>query len=91
MSSTETKQREKPEGAIQWGKCPNCGEEDWLFKWEGTYSNPDCLWCETCIDDAHDAVHDAEDAIAEAQEFDNDSEIFDDDPMDGGDMGFDYP
>jgi hypothetical protein len=75
-----------PEGAVCFGKCPKCGEEDWLFKWEG--ADP---WCETCIDDAHDAMHDAEDAVAEAQEAINDPEAFDDDPDFGGDMEFDYP
>jgi len=88
---TEKERPPRPEGAIQWGKCPKCEEEDWLFKWEGTCKDPNCLWCETCIDDAHDAIHDAEDAMVEAQEYDNDPELFDDDPYFGSDMCEDYP
>lgn len=56
----------KPEGAVKWGKCPNCEEEDWLFKYEGTYDDPDDLMCEGCIDEFHARVHEAEDAMADA-------------------------
>jgi len=44
----------KPEGAVRYGKCPECGEEDWLFKWEG-----DEPLCEGCIDEAHARMHEA--------------------------------
>jgi hypothetical protein len=55
----ENPAREKPEGAVKWGKCARCEEEDWLFK-----SEAEDLMCEACIDEFHDDVHDAEDAMS---------------------------
>jgi len=51
----------QPLGSLRFDKCPNCGEEAWLWCWEG-----DEPWCEDCIDEAHDRMHDAEDAMADA-------------------------
>jgi uncharacterized Zn ribbon protein len=55
----------KPKDAKKSGKCPGCGEEAWLFEYEGTYDNPDDLMCESCIDEFHERVHEAEDAMSD--------------------------
>ena len=65
-SKADLQHGEKPKDAECWGKCPNCGEEGWLYKWEGTCDDSKCLWCEGCIDEAHDRMHEAEDAMADA-------------------------
>lgn len=64
-SKDDRQHGEKPKDAVCWGKCPTCGEEGWLYKWEGTYDDPKCLWCEGCIDEAHDRMREAEDAMAD--------------------------
>ena len=54
----------KPEGAKKYGKCLRCGEDSWLFEYEGTYDHPTDLMCEACINEFHERVHEAEDAMA---------------------------
>lgn len=58
----------QPPGAKKWGKCPGCGEWNWLFEFEGTDTDAGNLMCEGCIDEFHDSVHEAEDAMAERSE-----------------------
>jgi len=71
----------KPKDAVKYGRCPECGEEAWLFRWEGTYDNPECLWCEGCIDEAHDRMRDTDDTMNEPVDLDewneSDDEISD--------------
>jgi len=64
MTSQVTVDRDKPEGAVCYGKCsgPFCdGEMAWLF-------NSDCdkePWCEGCVEEAHARVSEALDAFHE--------------------------
>ena len=58
----------KPVGAKKWGKCRGCGENAWLFEYEGTQKNPNDLMCEDCVDEFHGRVHDAEGAREEFYE-----------------------
>jgi uncharacterized Zn ribbon protein len=47
------------------GKCPNCGEVDLLYSYEGTYDDPEDMMCKGCIDEFHARVHEAEDAMVD--------------------------
>lgn len=58
--SNESEKESRPEGAVSYGKCPECGEMAWLFEWEG-----DEPACEGCIDETHDRMHEAEDIMNE--------------------------
>ena len=58
----------KPKDAERWGFCKGCEEWHWLFKYEGTYTDPNDLMCEGCIDEYHDSVHDAEEAMTTEEE-----------------------
>jgi hypothetical protein len=63
--ATSKPKEPKPKDAKKWGKCPGCGEIEWLFEYEGTYDDPNDLMCEACIDEFHARVHEAEDAMAD--------------------------
>lgn len=82
----------KPEGAKKWGVCPECKEEDWLYEWEGTYDDPNCLWCEGCIDEAHASQTDFDDVrftgIDEAHARGHDADYFLEEEID--DDGYDF-